>query len=167
MCFLAFLRINFQTISYTPLDYFITRLDTCFKKKSEIMFHLRFWVKLFIFVAILIPSPVKDTVVTNDRWGRGTSCKHGGYYTCQDRFNPGKLYFFSTKLIMNKVRKSTTALSIACTYEDGAWGGTRQVHRQEWFWCGCEGSILMDIVNLKPLHNIGKTNKHTFSQIYT
>ncbi|XP_065176507.1 alpha-L-fucosidase-like [Sycon ciliatum] len=36
-------------------------------------------------------SPVKDTVVVNDRWGKGVSCKHGGYYTCQDRYNPGHL----------------------------------------------------------------------------
>ena len=34
-------------------------------------------------------SPVKDTVVTNDRWGTGCACKHGGYYTCADRYNPG------------------------------------------------------------------------------
>ncbi|XP_014667083.1 PREDICTED: alpha-L-fucosidase-like [Priapulus caudatus] len=36
-------------------------------------------------------SPVKDTVVTNDRWGKDTLCKHGGYYTCVDRYNPGIL----------------------------------------------------------------------------
>lgn len=36
-------------------------------------------------------SPVKDTVVTNDRWGHDTLCKHGGYYTCADRYNPGVL----------------------------------------------------------------------------
>jgi alpha-L-fucosidase len=36
-------------------------------------------------------SPVKDTVVVNDRWGRGCSCKHGGFYTCQDHYNPGHL----------------------------------------------------------------------------
>jgi len=36
-------------------------------------------------------SPVKDTVVTNDRWGAGDPCVHGGYYTCEDRYNPGKL----------------------------------------------------------------------------
>ena len=34
-------------------------------------------------------SPVKDTVVVNDRWGSGCACKHGGYWTCQDRYNPG------------------------------------------------------------------------------
>ena len=36
-------------------------------------------------------SPVKDTVVVNDRWGKGDQCKHGGYFTCHDRFNPGQL----------------------------------------------------------------------------
>ena len=34
-------------------------------------------------------SPVKDTVVVNDRWGRGCRCHHGGVYTGQDRYNPG------------------------------------------------------------------------------
>ncbi|KAI1901832.1 hypothetical protein AGOR_G00038450 [Albula goreensis] len=36
-------------------------------------------------------SPVKDTVVTNDRWGSDCSCRHGGYYNCEDKYNPGKL----------------------------------------------------------------------------
>jgi len=36
-------------------------------------------------------SPVRDTVVTNDRWGHETLCTHGGYYTCADRYNPGVL----------------------------------------------------------------------------
>lgn len=35
-------------------------------------------------------SPVKETVVTNDRWGIDTACKHGDFYTCDDRYNPGK-----------------------------------------------------------------------------
>lgn len=30
-------------------------------------------------------------MVTNDRWGYGTICKHGGYYTCADRYQPGHL----------------------------------------------------------------------------
>ncbi|WAR31295.1 FUCO-like protein [Mya arenaria] len=36
-------------------------------------------------------SPVKDTVVVNDRWGNNTNCKHGGFLSCSDRYNPGKL----------------------------------------------------------------------------
>ena len=34
---------------------------------------------------------MKETVVTNDRWGFGSICKHGGYYTCTDRYQPGHL----------------------------------------------------------------------------
>nr|CAD7578592.1 unnamed protein product [Timema californicum] len=34
-------------------------------------------------------SPVKDTVVVNDRWGKGLKCKHGDFYTCRDHYNPG------------------------------------------------------------------------------
>lgn len=37
-------------------------------------------------------SPVRDTIVTNDRWGKGTLCEHGDFITCSDRFNPGKFY---------------------------------------------------------------------------
>jgi alpha-L-fucosidase len=29
--------------------------------------------------------------VVNDRWGAGTACQHGGYYTCTDKYNPGHL----------------------------------------------------------------------------
>ncbi|XP_034051312.1 plasma alpha-L-fucosidase [Thalassophryne amazonica] len=36
-------------------------------------------------------SPVRDTVVTNDRWGFGCMCTHGGFYTCSDRYQPGHL----------------------------------------------------------------------------
>jgi len=35
-------------------------------------------------------SPVKDTVVVNDRWGNTTRLKHGGYYSGEDRQQPGK-----------------------------------------------------------------------------
>ncbi|XP_013146115.1 PREDICTED: tissue alpha-L-fucosidase-like [Papilio polytes] len=36
-------------------------------------------------------SPVKEEIVVNDRWGKGISCKHGDFYNCKDRYNPGKL----------------------------------------------------------------------------
>ena len=29
-------------------------------------------------------SPVKDTVVVNDRWGQGDLCTHGDFFTCHD-----------------------------------------------------------------------------------
>ncbi|XP_063697965.1 putative alpha-L-fucosidase [Culicoides brevitarsis] len=36
-------------------------------------------------------SPVRKTVVTNDRWGDGTAGKHGDFFNFADRFNPGHL----------------------------------------------------------------------------
>ncbi|XP_031826221.1 alpha-L-fucosidase [Nomia melanderi] len=36
-------------------------------------------------------SPVKETVVVNDRWGANIPCHHGDFYTCTDRYNPGVL----------------------------------------------------------------------------
>uniref|UniRef100_A0A0K0D3D9 alpha-L-fucosidase n=1 Tax=Angiostrongylus cantonensis TaxID=6313 RepID=A0A0K0D3D9_ANGCA len=36
-------------------------------------------------------SPVKDTVVVNDRWGGDTIGKHGGFLTFSDHYDPGKL----------------------------------------------------------------------------
>lgn len=38
----------------------------------------------------LVFSP-QDTVVVNDRWGRGCSCRHGGFYNCADKYRPGTL----------------------------------------------------------------------------
>ena len=36
-----------------------------------------------------LSSPVKDTVVVNDRWGGGTLCTHGDTFTCADKYHPG------------------------------------------------------------------------------
>ncbi|KAF0294882.1 Alpha-L-fucosidase [Amphibalanus amphitrite] len=36
-------------------------------------------------------SPIKDRVVTNDRWGTDAGCAHGDFFTCHDRYNPGVL----------------------------------------------------------------------------
>ena len=49
-------------------------------------FHFRSYITFLV-------SPVKDTVVVNDRWGVGDMCHHGGTYTCADRYNPGMLSF--------------------------------------------------------------------------
>lgn len=51
--------------------------------------------------------------MTNDRWGSDTTCKHGGFFTCQDRYNPGKL----------QTRKWENAMTI----DKLSWGYRRNV----------------------------------------
>ncbi|KAK3612042.1 hypothetical protein CHS0354_021724 [Potamilus streckersoni] len=63
-------------------------------------------------------SPVKDTVVTNDRWGIGCWCQHGGYLTCADRYNPGTL----------QKRKWENAL----TLDKKAWGYRREAKLEDY-----------------------------------
>lgn len=47
--------------------------------------HESYWKSLEFLAWLYNDSPVRDTVVTNDRWGTDTICNHGGYMTCWDR----------------------------------------------------------------------------------
>ena len=58
--------------------------------------------------SVFVGSPVKDTVLTNDRWcDNGCKCHHGGTFTCTDRYNPGivcSLAFCFTVYIVEHIR---------------------------------------------------------------
>ena len=76
-------------------------------------------------------SPVKDNIVTNDRWGEGIACHHGGYYTCTDRYDPGKFCDFLVcyrDMLCEHMRayvltdgKLTYSLIIMAAAPDGHW----------------------------------------------
>ena len=52
---------------------------------------MSYWRSLEFLAWLYTSSPVTRSVVTNDRWGRGTQCHHGDFFTCGDRNNPRKL----------------------------------------------------------------------------
>jgi alpha-L-fucosidase len=54
-------------------------------------------------------SPVHDRVIVNDRWGTDSLCKHGGFLTCADKYNP-------RTLLDNRKWEN------AMTLELGSWG---------------------------------------------
>ncbi|PAV85957.1 hypothetical protein WR25_26538 isoform B [Diploscapter pachys] len=89
---------KYNTTVYTDQVSFPQMIEIVNKYKPEVIWSDGEWDrtddywKSKDFLAWLYnTSPVKDTVVVNDRWGAGTAGKHGGFMTFQDHYTPGKL----------------------------------------------------------------------------
>uniref|UniRef100_A0A224XN67 Putative alpha-L-fucosidase n=1 Tax=Panstrongylus lignarius TaxID=156445 RepID=A0A224XN67_9HEMI len=89
---------NFTTQDFVNNKIFPEMKELVLNYKPEIFWsdgeweaESKYWRSEEFLAWLYDNSPVKDTVVVNDRWGHNTLCKHGGYYTCSDRFNPGTL----------------------------------------------------------------------------
>jgi len=67
---------------------------------------IEYWDGLNFLSWLYSESPVKHTVVTNDRWGKGVRCEHGDFVTCTDRYNPGVLQPHKWENAMTVDRKS-------------------------------------------------------------
>jgi len=114
----------------------------------------KYWKSEEFLAWLYNESPVKDTVVTNDRWGKETKCKHGDFYTCHDGFNPGVI----------QAHKWENCFSI----DRGSWGHRgaakfkdyltpTQIIRQIVTTVSCGGNI--------PI-NVGPTNIGTLESIF-
>ncbi|KAH9502565.1 hypothetical protein Btru_069009 [Bulinus truncatus] len=106
----------------------------------------KYWKSTEFIAWLYNNSPVKDTVVTNDRWGQSVMCHHGGFYTCSDRYNPGHLV--------------THKWENAMTIDGESWGYRRnaklediltieQLLEQLISTVSCNGNMLM---NVGPTH---------------
>lgn len=89
-----------------------------------------------MYILCSIFSPIKDTVVVNDRWGSGDACHHGGYYTCRDNYNPGVV----------QPRKWENCMTL-----DGSWGYRRDLRVDQ---VKSIESIIASIVETVRLVNI-------------
>ncbi|KAI4884586.1 hypothetical protein NFI96_034557 [Prochilodus magdalenae] len=107
----------------------------------------QYWNSTGFLAWLYNESPVRDTIVTNDRWGKGSICKHGGYYTCSDRYNPGHLL----------KHKWENCLSI----DQRSWGYRREAKLSDYLTIeqlvkalvetvSCGGNLLM---NVGPTHD--------------
>lgn len=49
-----------------------------------------YWKSKEILAWLYNESPVRNTVVVNDRWGKDTDCRHGGFYNCKSKYTTSK-----------------------------------------------------------------------------
>ncbi len=99
-------------------------------------------------------SPVADTAVWNDRWGQDSTCQHGSYLTCSDRYTPGKL----------QKRKWENALTI----DSKSWGWNRNSSYTDYYSTEYFIHMLVETVafNGNMLLNIGPAADGTISPIF-
>jgi len=151
---------GFNTTSYVTTKTMPELYDLVTKYEPDVLWSdgdvapVEYWNSTGFLAWLYNESPVKDVVVTNDRWGTGTACKHGGYYTCQDRYNPGKLVNHKWENCMTIDKKS--------------WGYRRNAKLEDYLTIeelievlattiSCGGNLLM---------NVGPTKEGTIPAVF-
>lgn len=99
-------------------------------------------------------SPVKDTVVVNDRWGKNIRCKHGSFWNCDDKFVPGKLFDHKWENCMS--------------LDKGSWGFRRNAQLSDIYAMDEFIALLVRTVSLggNLLVNVGPTAYGEIAPIY-
>ncbi|KAK7112160.1 alpha-L-fucosidase-like [Littorina saxatilis] len=113
-----------------------------------------YWNSTNFLAWLFNDSPVKDTVVVNDRWGSNTNCKHGSFFNCHDKFVPGQLF----------KHKWENCMSI----DQGSWGFRRDASLSSIYSMDELISLLVRTVSLggNLLVNVGPTSYGEIAPIY-
>ncbi|XP_050413537.2 alpha-L-fucosidase [Patella vulgata] len=113
-----------------------------------------YWKSVDFLAWLYNDSPVKDTIVTNDRWGIDANCHHGGFLTCMDRYQPGVL----------QKRKWENAMTI-----DGkSWGYRRNANLKDYLSIHTLIATFVETVSTggNMLMNVGPTKEGVINPLY-
>ncbi|KAM8796157.1 tissue alpha-L-fucosidase [Eudromia elegans] len=113
-----------------------------------------YWNSTSFLAWLYNDSPVKDTVVVNDRWCNNCSCHHGGYYNCADKYKPGALL--------------THKWEMCSSIDKLSWGYRSNMHIDELM---DEASIIKELVQTVSfggnyLLNVGPTKEGVIVPIF-
>ncbi|XP_068629587.1 tissue alpha-L-fucosidase-like [Battus philenor] len=132
-----------------------------------------YWKSTDFLAWLYNESPVKDEIVVNDRWGIGIPCKHGDFYNCADRYNPGSLQNHKWENAFT-VDKRSWGFRKTMTVNDTL--TTRQLLYQVVTTVSCGGNALINVgptqegtiapIFQERLHNLGSWLKINGEAIY-
>ncbi|KAJ8925084.1 hypothetical protein NQ315_001256 [Exocentrus adspersus] len=152
---------NFTTQAFIEAKIAPERKELVLRYEPEVFFSdgsgdadYTYWKSTEFLAWLYNDSPVKDTVVVNDRWGTDMACNHGGYFMCIDRYNPAVLLEHKWENVM--------------TIEKQSWGYRREATLSDYLTIqelitqlvttvSCGGNVLL---------NVGPTKDGTIDPIF-
>jgi alpha-L-fucosidase len=159
--YLADKKSNFTTSTFVDQKTMPELYDLVQKYQPELIWSdgdweasSQYWKSTDFLAWYATHSPVASTAVWNDRWGNDATCKHGGYITCEDRYQPGKLV----------EKKWENALTVDAT----SWGFNRNASYTDYLTTEYFIHQLIETVALNGnmLLNVGPAADGTISPIF-